>query len=1458
MILNSFIKLHMRKSNLISVFILFLLVPASITSAQTISSQKGLTTAVFPTQYGNVKVFVPDDVRPGDVISGTVIAEPKGNNVRQTEKNLAELVKFSVSIDGNKYAVPERSTSFKWLVALDRQVSSPIELIHVSGYKAGQLTLQFQRLDNMDNRQPFTKGCAIPSHSLIEAPVQIKGSFDGDASNTKCTLNGQPMVSLAESPRQCQVQYPQNGQGIQTMQVNENGKQLCAKQVSGVQLNVVAGKLDLRKGENTYVDVTITGLQGIKDTCTLTIINNTPVVVTMSPSNNVIIMLIPDSVSSGTFNRRFNITSNRTGGFIVNVDLSIPEYFENPFPVDNPEKVCNCSVTASIVKRTTINPRPTFAALVQKSCTGPAGQCGAGTVTHSWDIAAGKENADIADENHTKSFVTIQPKNAGKFILKLTAVNTCADGTTCTDVKYCNENGEEVPVPDAGDEQGKTLSQPGEKKDQQQKNCKCDAKVSIIEGADRGTEMDFTAEPVAECTGVYGKGVNSFVVCDVLKKTFSWFIKDGKEDAAIKGDASAQSVTVTRKTGKAFTLAVKLIVECLDGTKCEAEDEVKVPEKTPEVANCSFSMRHSDPAKMDGGLMEKYLVSGMKIKRDDFVALGAEGADYDLVTLMCLRQDPCKDVSETKQYVLNGRVRFEWHIINGDGRFVLLGSLPAALMAFGDQAIFMPPVLPFPEKGGDTTHVTNILLHVIDDNPGQPQDAKQNRIVSITIKRKKTDPDYYIVDVTSKDKYKLPTVPKTTDAPGSCNIIPKKSWEPDTDLAKPIIELPGVEGNSTIINGQWLILKVANKEDKDKLRASCKSSSTPPCIVSGAINRNYSDNIAYKWWVKEGEGKFITGNGNNFSNTVATTGGYVLYEAPSNLNGKNSMSITINCKPLNPDGGVRNDGDIAAGTLSFTVYQGGIKIAPADITWLPEEKNNVMLKSSLNYPTVAGGITVWNPAPAHFKRIHFFELFKVSNEKGICMNDPLPDKAKKTRDLLLKPEDGKEVFDDEFTKEKPENKDYFLQAKTVTPLTETSLTVYSEDYGSYGFLRSFANTYNKTGGKPATEKPNPGNKRSTDEPIYISVPLTQPEAQHPSLTMGRGKFDHPDNRVSIPRDVDENRIADNGWMNREGTKLLPDPPFMKNDDDNLPEGDKVNGDGLTNYEEYRGFMYLKATTVKTGTEVVMMDKPTHVRTNHEIKTVFVRNNDPDVLKTDLYKEISGLEVIDINAVQYFSDEIRIVNFNYNTVDAHLVDQLGLHLRNGGLHSGLLGIANTKTKDPARPNDVIDVVVYRDKVQKHVDEINAKVDKFNADAEARKKKPGGYKHLIMKEKMAAVVAHELLHANGVWHHGEGDEKLDVSHDAMNGLRSGDTSCVMRYDNTGTLIKDTTYFPEAPGTKICTTHLGNSYNKPVEIPKGKKKTEMVERGYGNCAPGRGNCTNQIHITGFGPRPVRPKPK
>ena len=119
----------MRKLPIFSaVLTLFLLIPASITWAQTFTSStrtiNGIVEGNYSTPQGNIKVYLPDDIRPGDMISGMVVPEPFGKNEKERAKNLKELIKYSVKVDGNKIVVTESAKNFDWLIHSDRTITS--------------------------------------------------------------------------------------------------------------------------------------------------------------------------------------------------------------------------------------------------------------------------------------------------------------------------------------------------------------------------------------------------------------------------------------------------------------------------------------------------------------------------------------------------------------------------------------------------------------------------------------------------------------------------------------------------------------------------------------------------------------------------------------------------------------------------------------------------------------------------------------------------------------------------------------------------------------------------------------------------------------------------------------------------------------------------------------------------------------------------------------------------------------------------------------------------------------------------------------------------------------------------------------------------------------------------------------------------------------------------------------
>ncbi len=442
----------MRKKNFFSaLFILFLLVSASITCAQKISSQKGLTTAIFSNTAGIIRIYLPENIQPGDMISGRIIPEPNGKNGKQVEKNLDALKGYTISFNNDKFPVENAKKIFKVSIPGDFGTTGMnISLLNSSGMKVSELKV-FPL--NKKIQMPGLNNCDIPTHALCGSPLRITGPFDGDMSTTQCSLDGKPLEILAESPRQSIVSIPADAGGMRSFNEQENGKTVCSKQISGVEMNVTAGDLNLRKGQKTFIDVTITGLQNLKDTAFLSLKNVTTEVVVMLPSNNIIIPFFPDSIGNGNFQKRFDIQSIKTGSFTVNVNLDLPETetTDNPTTTEEQSGKCECKPGCSIKKVETRGDEVDYTADIIAECKGATGrgstkvQCSVVSVTTEWSIGiSGKDVAAIKGKADGKT-VTVKLKTPGAYNLYCKVVVTCSDGSVCESV--CSYEESYIPPP---------------------------------------------------------------------------------------------------------------------------------------------------------------------------------------------------------------------------------------------------------------------------------------------------------------------------------------------------------------------------------------------------------------------------------------------------------------------------------------------------------------------------------------------------------------------------------------------------------------------------------------------------------------------------------------------------------------------------------------------------------------------------------------------------------------------------------------------------------------------------------------------------------------------------------------------------------------------------------------------------------------------------------------------------
>ncbi len=315
----------MRKKLYLSIWAIFFLILHFTSQAQTTTRQKGLITVEFNYPQGNIKLYLPNDINQGDIISGLISFEPYGKNDKQKQKSLDELLKNKLKI-GNPVPGPGVKALAELYtgetVKIKTVVSAPF-IVSIFDKNNKVKTTEITPGKESHGKENY---CQIPTHALTGNPLTIYGPFDGDFSNTNCRLNNKSLEILAESPQETIIDYPANASGVQTLFIQENGQQKCEKKVSGVDMNLSTGKLNLQKGESTYVEVALTGLQNLPDNATLTITNITTGIVTMIGGENQVITIPPADISStGLFTKRFNLQSIKTGTFSVDVNLDLPE-----------------------------------------------------------------------------------------------------------------------------------------------------------------------------------------------------------------------------------------------------------------------------------------------------------------------------------------------------------------------------------------------------------------------------------------------------------------------------------------------------------------------------------------------------------------------------------------------------------------------------------------------------------------------------------------------------------------------------------------------------------------------------------------------------------------------------------------------------------------------------------------------------------------------------------------------------------------------------------------------------------------------------------------------------------------------------------------------------------------------------------------------------------------------------
>jgi hypothetical protein len=435
----------------------------------------------------------------------------------------------------------------------------------------------------------------------------------------------------------------------------------------------------------------------------------------------------------------------------------------------------------------------------------------------------------------------------------------------------------------------------------------------------------------------------------------------------------------------------------------------------------------------------------------------------------------------------------------------------------------------------------------------------------------------------------------------------------------------------------------------------------------------------------------------------------------------------------------------------------GIDLTLCPQPWLPEASNTVTFTARI-YKCVPGQGWVY-PGPA---RVITFTLHDVSTEKGICLN-----KGRSSNpDLWFPRQAGFRVSDDQtvdvlcepqiLAAPNPAHKHY-RKARTRQAVTEATVTVRSEDFGSWGWIEATAAG-------------------------CVQIP---PREAGAAVACPAGQCCQGSNRVKLPRDDNGNNIADVAPQDDGGAAA-------DTDGDTVPPGDGEDGDGLSNYEEYRGFMVLNGAV------------EAHIRTNITDKDLFIYD---DAGAGIGHYGISGFTIHFVRRDHLGGGSRRVINFNRGFATQGV--QHGLRLYHDNLGGDLGYCFGT---GPGPPKTATRVVV---------------------DPAA---------HVGTPYDIANTRAHELGHGTNVRHHGEDDVFDDpVSGrrriNPRGGLTSGNFTCLMRYDNYArywrwSAQRDYRYpRPEAPGVTFCASKLGTGPNRR---PNNRNNRATL-----------GNCRRQLRV-------------
>jgi hypothetical protein len=325
---------------------------------QPVSPANGLQIVTVDTAQGRVTIKLPDDIRTGDTISGTMTVEPKGASDEERAKNSTAVksrvvrllltrarkpdeapkpmqsapVTLTVPLSGGSTSTvqtsrgPGNATRLEFLVTAPSDFALAPEVRKIADAEFGSAVVPVDANPSATTDPKPGSRFIIPPLGQTGRPVVITGPFDGKSSNTDVKLteptvfkktstyqDGIALPVIAESPRKAVIELPVELTGPAQISVSEGGVQTSGS-LRNVGVNLTAQKTNLLRGERTSRTVVVSGLQGIETPVRLTLTVNGVITMQGGPQQELTIQ--PSQVGAdGTYSTTREITGVQPGAW---------------------------------------------------------------------------------------------------------------------------------------------------------------------------------------------------------------------------------------------------------------------------------------------------------------------------------------------------------------------------------------------------------------------------------------------------------------------------------------------------------------------------------------------------------------------------------------------------------------------------------------------------------------------------------------------------------------------------------------------------------------------------------------------------------------------------------------------------------------------------------------------------------------------------------------------------------------------------------------------------------------------------------------------------------------------------------------------------------------------------------------------------------------------------------------